>query len=476
MAVLIPDSCPSKATVGEKTIYALLKDRLSDDFTVWYEPVIAGRYPDFVLMSPTFGLLFLEVKGWYAGQIARASDQEIELHRSDAGEVRVEIHKHPTRQVRDYMFAFDDKLKGGDFVILQHAEGAHRGKPCFPRGFGVLLTNITGTQLEEAELRPLFPPDRAICRDELGLLASGIESYLLWRLKSLFTIHFPFEPLTKDQLDTLKGALHREVIVRRRPATVKSLPEGRPLLPGMTVLDILDAEQEQAARSLGAGHQLVFGVAGSGKTILLLARARLLADRDPTAKILILCYNKALAASLAAKVGDLKNAAARTFHSWAAGLTGQKWRDDESFVAYEDRLVSSLLGGTGHFADSEKYDAILIDEGHDFEPDWFHCVLGMLRHGPDGNLLIVGDGAEPLWSQFVLHLEVGRGPGERSFSPLEPQLPQYEADSRVRLACHPGPLGRGCRVRVAHQGSADQGRTSGEFAFLPGERDGREGA
>jgi superfamily I DNA/RNA helicase len=205
--------------------------------------------------------------------------------------------------------------------------------------------------------------------------------------------------LTGDQVTTLKGALHREVIVRSRPATTKSLPDGRPLPAGLTVLEVLDTEQEQAARSLGEGHQLVFGVAGSGKTLLLLARARLLADRDPSAKVLILCFNKVLAASLAAKVCDLPAIEVRTFHSWAAGKTGQRWRDDESFEAYESRLVASLLGGMGHFAESEKYDAILIDEGHDFEPDWFRCAVGMLRHGTEGNLLIAGDAAQSLYGR-----------------------------------------------------------------------------
>jgi hypothetical protein len=40
MAILIPDSCPSKATAGEKRVYALLRDALPDHFTAWYEPAV----------------------------------------------------------------------------------------------------------------------------------------------------------------------------------------------------------------------------------------------------------------------------------------------------------------------------------------------------------------------------------------------------------------------------------------------------
>ena len=143
MAVLIPDSCPSRATVGEKRIFGLLRDTLPDHFTAWYEPIVAGRHPDFTLVADDFGLLMLEVKGWYAGQIARADDNEVELHRTEGGETRIERHKHPARQVREYLFALIDELARPEFALLRQAEGEHQGKPCFPCGYGVLLTNIT---------------------------------------------------------------------------------------------------------------------------------------------------------------------------------------------------------------------------------------------------------------------------------------------------------------------------------------------
>jgi hypothetical protein len=46
---MIPDSCPSKATAGQKRAFGLLRDGLHDHFTAWFEPVVAGCYPDFCL-------------------------------------------------------------------------------------------------------------------------------------------------------------------------------------------------------------------------------------------------------------------------------------------------------------------------------------------------------------------------------------------------------------------------------------------
>jgi Nuclease-related domain len=127
MAIMIPGSCPSKATAGEKRTFGLLRDGLPDHFTAWYEPVVAGRYPDFCLIADDFGLLMLEVKGWYASQIAHANDHEIELHKFEGDQTRVEVHKHPIRQVREYLFGLVDHLARPEHAILLRHEGEHRG-------------------------------------------------------------------------------------------------------------------------------------------------------------------------------------------------------------------------------------------------------------------------------------------------------------------------------------------------------------
>jgi len=402
MAIMIPDSCPSRATAGEKRVYALLRDALPDHFTAWYEPVVQGRYPDFSLLADDFGLLVLEVKGWYPASIARANDQEVEIHRAEGGETLIQVHKSPIRQVREYLFGLMDDLARPEYAILRQADGEHRGKLCCPCGYGVLFTNITRPQLDAAGLAAIFPPERVICKDELAALEGAGDRAVIRRLKRLFAAPFAFDPLTADQVRTIKGVLHKEAVVKARPATAASAPAGQGLLPGAVALEVLDAQQEQVARSLGDGHHVVFGVAGSGKTTLILARARLLARQDPAKKVLILCYNKALAAHLAAQLaGDqgLRAVEVRHFHSWAARKTGLRKRDDEAFDAYESRVVAAMLGAADHWTEADKYDAILVDEGHDFEPDWFRCATGLLRGGHEGDLLIAADGAQSLYGR-----------------------------------------------------------------------------
>ncbi len=402
MATSIPDPCPSKATTGEKRVYSLLAERLPDHFCSWYEPLVAGRYPDFTVAAADFGLLMFEVKGWYASQIQKASDQTIELRRFAVGVSNLEGHKHPIRQVRESLFGLIDELAAPEFGILRQSEGEHRGRPAFPCGHGVILTNITRPQLESAGLGRLFPDPSVLCRDELAALEQATPGEVVGRLKRFFPAPFPFATLTTDQMRTLKGALYREVIVKRRPATANSVAPPRAPEPGSVVFDVLDDEQEKAARSMSGGHQIIFGVAGSGKSSLLLARARTLAARKSDSRILVLCYNKILASHLESQVSGGLNAGSietRTFHSWAARKTGQRKLERESFEDYEQRVIRLILQEASRFGESEKYDAILIDEAHDFHPNWFRCVVGFLKGGDDGDLLIAVDGAQSLYGR-----------------------------------------------------------------------------
>jgi hypothetical protein len=109
---------------------------------------------------------------------------------------------------------------------------------------------------------------------------------------------------------------------------------------------------------LDAGHHVFFGVVGSGKTVLLLARARLIARQDPSRRVLVLCYNWALAADLAAQVsGDsgLDNVEVRPVLSWGARRTGLRKRGDEPFDEYERRVVEALLRGHEVWSEADKY-------------------------------------------------------------------------------------------------------------------------
>ena len=67
--------------------------------------------------------------------------------------------------------------------------------------------------------------------------------------------------------------------------------------PLPSLIKVMDLQQEQLARSLGDGHRVIHGAAGSGKTMILGYRCAHLA-KVSVKPILVLCYNKSLAGRL----------------------------------------------------------------------------------------------------------------------------------------------------------------------------------
>ena len=51
---------------GEKRVAYALKKLLENDYIVWYDIPVGKqrRYPDFIILHPSRGILFLEIKDW----------------------------------------------------------------------------------------------------------------------------------------------------------------------------------------------------------------------------------------------------------------------------------------------------------------------------------------------------------------------------------------------------------------------------
>lgn len=211
-----------------------------------------------------------------------------------------------------------------------------------------------------------------------------------------------FSPLTPEQVDILRAIVHPEIIISYlpsnpgpKPAVNKLSIKTPALTPKSPEIKVLDRKQEINAKKIKEGHRIVCGVAGSGKTVLLLSRARWLCERDPESNILLLCYNVVFGTFLKCQLMDCKQVKAFHFDEWAIknGIH-RYWNDPITGESEKDeplgqRLLDRLQERTGDF---RKYDAVLIDEAQDFSPTWFKCALEAMKDPSDGDLLIVCDG------------------------------------------------------------------------------------
>jgi len=417
---MVPDSVPSKASQGEKTLYGILRDCLPDDFYVWYEPIVNSKVPDFIILGPTFGLLIIEVKGWYPNQIAEADSHRFRIQYQRDGIEQIETQQSPLRQGKGYLDTLLDKLKA--YPILTQPDGAHQGKLAFPVGCGAVMSNMAATQSREKGIYNLLEQPQVAYRDELLGWNELRERELVRRLKDMFTVHFSFMALTDDQVSTIKGILHPEMRVREVPATKHSVPVEVELQPNSSVIKTLDIEQEQLARNIGNGHRLFYGVAGAGKTLILLARAKDLVTRLLHQRVLVLCYNMVLAGYLRSLLHDDQNPHYRErikvihFHDWAKSVLGRLPNPTQLRGDHDEILGGLLLEAITDLPTEQKWDSLLVDEAHTFSPSWFKCIVAALKDQENGELLIVSDGSQRLYgrSRFSWKSVGVRAQGRRS--------------------------------------------------------------
>ena len=135
-----------------------------------------------------------------------------------------------------------------------------------------MLTEITRKQFEAAELHHAIEPHRVLCKDEM------LESVDAEDLQSRLWDMFPYGmrgTLSLPQIDRVRWIMFPQVRVQTSGDLFDD-NDAEAELPD--IMRVMDLQQEQLARSLGDGHRVIHGVAGSGKTMILGYRAEYLAQ------------------------------------------------------------------------------------------------------------------------------------------------------------------------------------------------------
>ncbi len=446
MALMHPDTLDGRrATEGEARVFAALKRVLTPDrdHWVWYEPVIRrsrrrAPEPDFVLLGPEYGVLVLEVKDWGAASI-QGADAATMLVRDPEG--REQRHTHPMRQARDYGYAVKERLESVPGLV--HAGGRYQGKLLLPVNWGVVFPNLSRRDLEALEKRgvPLFA-GRCLAREDLERTDEEGRRRLLAGFERMAATRFAFtvdddvrrrvyagvEPQPQFfDLRSASPAAESAPSEAPAPARAPKAPAAEPReggeggegggpagarapRPGPEYAPLpeperfpLDKKQTRMARELASPRTLVYGPAGTGKTVFLVARAQYWVDRNPEARVLFTCYNASLASHLRhvfameGLVADGERLTVRHYHDLLGRILG---RDDihertpEFYAALEPRVLQEL----SRREDVPAYDCILVDEGQDFSYRMIEVLVRLAA--PGGEITLVCDPAQDLYGKW----------------------------------------------------------------------------
>ena len=406
MAIIVPNLRlgNAKATPGEQRLAHRLESLLDDDWLCFYNVPVGKRrrYPDFILVHPRCGLLFLEVKDWKLSSISSIDHDRVELETASGLKATV----NPVKQARESALQTIDMLQCDP--NLKEKQGQYEGNLICPYSWGVVLTNITRKQIQSVVpddvSEQVLPGRLLICKDEM--LEDTERDAFQERLRGMFEYRFK-KSLTLPDLNRIRWHLYPEIRIDNLELFPQQNAPGRVSVP--EVVKVMDIHQEQLARGLGDGHRVIHGVAGSGKTLILEFRSEVLAEllNKP---ILLLCFNITLAAKLRSHMrskGIADKVHVYHFHDWC----GEQLRTHQVDVAEGDkpvweRQVDSVIAGVkkGQIPRGQ-YGALLIDEGHDFEENWIRLVVQMIDRNTN-SLLLLYDDAQSIYRRSGLEFSM----------------------------------------------------------------------
>lgn len=381
MAFLIPENLRSRRDVPPAVtrLARLVQESLDDGATAWYEPLFdgSGERPDLVVLVPDAGVLILEVFAEKSATIRGAEGDHLQV--GPANDPRTvegplsradRFAENLRSRITDASFAQEDERlpvrAGGVFAYMSRDDADSRG------------------------LGDALDLSRCLFRDDLDCGATDPGAFRR-------TLSQLFDAPLRDLISTEAEKLHRALI---HPDTVI----GSPQLPFLSAtpeqsLKVLDRKQESLAKNLGEGHRVVRGVAGSGKTLVLTYRARLLAEMFPKQTVLITCFNRSLKGVLARQL-SLPNVKVATIDELIGGALRVAGTKQPPFATNDlaARASLALQALDSHGPQIPRYDHVLVDEAQDFPTEALQLVVRLLRDGSD-SLLVVADAAQNIYRQ-----------------------------------------------------------------------------
>jgi hypothetical protein len=416
MARMYPEQIEGleEATEGEKRVFAFLKEaaRPHKDFTVWYQPSVGsqGRVPDFILYGRKLGLLVLEVKDWASHQILSYTPHHFTVQFSGKSEQKT----NPLRQAKSYTHVLMERLREVSEFVSR--EPAHEGGLKIPVGRMVVFPNLSMQEYEDRGIRWLIPTEMALLREDLDPAGENLSDASGRKFHQRISGAFPFG---------FKGLRGKE----EAKLHFALWPEGRIRLPARQgegkerfrkEVSALDEAQAKLSMLLGPGHHLIKGPPGSGKTLVLVHRCCRLRRYQPKIKrILLVCFNIALVSYLKRLIQEKAIGTGEGgidvchFFDLCSRVLGETVRFENETAEYYDLVTQETLerivAGKSRV---EPFDAILVDEGQDFDDRMVRVVLALLK--PGGDFVLSLDSYQDLYRRRASWKSVGIMAGGRT--------------------------------------------------------------
>jgi hypothetical protein len=377
---------------GELAFLNALDAVLPEEWECYIQPHLNGLRPDFVLLNPAVGIAVYEVKDWNLDAMSYKYRQD-----RDSKRLRLWCSDGQTTFVRERDDPFRKVMQYKEEIFSLYCPSL-RDKT----DFGIITAGLVFPRARKAALDALLSEvrdeDRCSCYPHLYPII-GAECIAAPTISAILpaarkTSDSRMKPAVADELRHWLVEPEHSQEQRRAPA--------------------LNAHQKRLSTTrTDSGFRRIKGPAGSGKSLVLAARAAALAKEGK--RVLVATYNitllnylrdQASRFGLKSKGSDIEWL---NFHAWCKRTCvlngfGHEYRalwtgkgsddasDTDSRLTSDGALESDLATLAARVVampDFQKYDAILVDEGQDYLLPWWNTLRAALA--PGGEALLVAD-------------------------------------------------------------------------------------
>lgn len=375
MAQLLPSTADPGTPAAEHFVRDRLAAALPASFTVLHARRLVfpatGAAPareleaDFIVIDPSGRWLCLEVKG--GKEIGCEAGRWYSVDEHDQ---RHDI-KDPGHQAQRAAHALADYLRTVPAVAATNVPLAF--------GWGVVFPRAEYRK----SLSPGLPKELVIDGSDMTRLDQAV-ACLFSRAMGNGTGNPPAPGAQRSDL-------HAAIVNALAPTARLAPSLGGRIAEAEHAMVRLTDEQMRILDYLAAAPRVgVRGGAGTGKTLVALERARRLSAQG--ARVLFLCFNRALAESLK-PVAARGGVEVSTFHALCgelakqAGVAAAVVPDDPEALRrfYDDEAPEKLMAALELLPD-KRWDALVVDEAQDFREHWWIPVQQLLRDPALGSL------------------------------------------------------------------------------------------
>lgn len=429
MAILVPNleaakAAKQKPTEGEVFLLEFLEAHFDDQVEVYFQPCFNGDRPDIVLMSPTKGVILIEVKDWNLDLYTIDTHNKWAVNIT-SGSQRV---KSPFQQVHRYKKNFFDIHVNG--LLDKHLKNENF--------FKLIKTYVYFHNGSKSALDRLYQPHldwlHEKSRENEQQLKSNpdyfdaYEKSRGWIEKSKFRFERDLSmSLYKDRLKKISFPIAGKNILfdasvynefkRLLNPPYHYASEGKP--------PKYSDKQFKLIQSTPKARVKICGLAGSGKTVVLAGRA-VNAHKRHGGRVLILTFNITLGSYIHDKIS-----AVREDFPWSAFDISNYHRFITSalnnsgieigvpeYLQYDgpdsatarrisierDQYFESTYYSNPTVFEGEEiktvYETILIDEIQDYKPEWIKIIRSYFL-AQDGEMLLFGDEKQNIYKRSL---------------------------------------------------------------------------